>query len=39
MGLVLLNDMCRAGTNFILLKVMCSPYGINRIGQAVQDLD
>ena len=28
-----------AGTCFVLLKVTCSPYGINRIGLVVQDLD
>ena len=27
-----------AGSSFVLLKVTCSSYGINRIGQAVQDL-
>ena len=27
------------GTSFVLLKVTCSPYGINCLGLAVQDLD
>ena len=32
------NDLERnAGSCFVLLKVTCSPYGINRIGLVVQD--
>ena len=27
------------GPSFVLLKVTCSPYGINHIGLAIQDLD